>query len=173
MSSVLFASIGAAISLVFTGAGSTYAMVQGSRITLRQATRRSAFREFVSFVPVIVGGVLSIYGLIVCVLISRRIDGSMSLDDGYQLFGAGLCMGGTGLFSGLAMGKLCSVASTQATEEKRVEDESEGSENQTLLTVDTFRERNPRKFICVLVFLEAVGLYGLIASLVLISNVPK
>lgn len=169
----MFASVGAAMLLVFSGAGSAHAMLHGSRITLSRATQPTTFREFVSFVPVTVGGVVNIYGLIVSVLIASRIDASLSLDDGYRLFGAGLCMGGTGLFSGLAMGKFYSAVANQASEETCVEDGRENSENQALLSSNTFREKSSKKFICVLLIFEAGALYGLIASLVLIGDVPK
>merc|ERR1719206_1010520 len=58
-----------------------------------------------SIIPVVMAGVLGIYGLITAVIIQDKISGKeYSLYSGYAHFGAGITVGLSSLASGLAIG---------------------------------------------------------------------
>ena len=96
-------------------------------------------------------GILGIYGLIVGVLISNKIQGevvgALAGKKGYQMFGAGICCGFSALASGLAIG-VAGEAGVKAYAQ----------------TEDIFVG-----MILVLIFAEAIGLYGLIVAIITIS----
>jgi len=93
-------------------------------------------------------GILGIYGIIVAVLLSgeaKKTD--MKVKDGYKLLGAGLCCGLSSLASGLAIG----VAGDAGV---RAYAQSDG------IFVG---------MILILIFAEAIGLYGLIVAIIVYS----
>ena len=56
-------------------------------------------------IPIIMAGILGIYGLIIAILLSAKAaEANLSSGTGYKFFGAGLCCGLSGLASGLAIG---------------------------------------------------------------------
>ena len=103
-------------------------------------------------IPVIMAGMLGVYGLIVAVIIQGAItapgaDGATkySTFTGYAHLASGLCCGLSGLAAGMAIG-IAGDAGVRAV------------------------GQNDRLFvgmILILVFAEALGLYGLIVSLIL------
>merc|ERR1711997_335287 len=102
-----------------------------------------------SIIPVVMAGVLGIYGLITAVIIQGKIvGGSYSAYSGYAHLAAGLTVGMSSLGSGLAIG-IVGDAGVRANAQQ------------------------PRPFvgmILVLIFAEALGLYGLIVGLVVAST---
>eukprot|EP00954_Amorphochlora_amoebiformis_P030300 1394449-Amorphochlora_amoeboformis.AAC.3 len=99
-----------------------------------------------NIIPVVMAGVLGIYGLIVAVIISQNVvNKDYSYYNGYAHLTAGLCCGLSGLAAGLAIG----------------------------IVGDTGVRcvgQNPELFvglILILIFAEALGLYGLIVALIL------
>jgi len=105
-----------------------------------------------SIIPVVMAGVLGIYGLIVAVLLASGIkaDGAYSYSSysGFSALSAGLCCGLAGLAAGIAIG-IVGDAGVRAN------------------------ARQPKLFvgiILILIFAEALGLYGLIVALILQSN---
>merc|ERR1711865_1254194 len=108
-----------------------------------------------SIIPVVMAGVLGIYGLIVAVLLASGIkaDGAYSYSSysGFSALSAGLCCGMAGLSAGIAIG-IVGDAAVRAN------------------------ARQPKLFvgvILILIFAEALGLYGLIVALILSSNTMK
>merc|ERR1712144_39560 len=100
-------------------------------------------------------GVLGIYGLIVAVLLGSGISGDNAYGyasySGYSALSAGLCCGMAGLSAGIAIG-IVGDAGVRAN------------------------ARQPKLFvgvILILIFAEALGLYGLIVALILQSNKMK
>merc|ERR1719231_836213 len=97
-------------------------------------------------------GVLGIYGLVVAVLIGSGITAdnySYSSYSGYSALAAGLCCGMAGLAAGVAIG-VVGDAGVRCN------------------------ARQPKLFvgvILILIFAEALGLYGLIVALILQANV--
>jgi len=99
-----------------------------------------------SIIPVVMAGVLGIYGLITAVIINEKLStpASYSAFSGYAHLGAGLTVGMSALAAGLAIG-IVGDAGVRANAQ------------QTRLFVG---------MILILIFAEALGLYGLIVGLV-------
>lgn len=96
-------------------------------------------------VPVVMAGIIAIYGLVVSVLISGDIKSPMTLYAGFIQLGAGLSVGLSGLAAGFAIG-VVGDAGVRGTAQQ------------------------PRLFIgmiLILIFAEVLGLYGLIVALIL------
>merc|ERR1712083_304947 len=102
-----------------------------------------------SIIPVVMAGVLGIYGLITAVIINGKITkGTYSSYSGYAHFSSGLTVGMSSLAAGLAIG-VVGDAGVRANAQQ------------------------PRLFvgmILILIFAEALGLYGLIVGLVVASS---
>merc|ERR1712100_68309 len=102
-----------------------------------------------SIIPVVMAGGLGIYGLITAVIIQGKINGpGYSAFSGYAHLGAGLTVGMSSLGAGLAIG-IVGDAGVRANAQQ------------------------PRLFvgmILILIFAEALGLYGLIVGLVVAST---
>merc|ERR1712006_72080 len=105
-----------------------------------------------SIIPVVMAGVLGIYGLITAVIINGKIGGTWAAEysaySGYAHLGAGLTVGMSSLAAGLAIG-IVGDAGVRANAQQ------------------------PRLFvgmILILIFAEALGLYGLIVGLVVAST---
>merc|ERR1711988_896720 len=105
-----------------------------------------------SIIPIIMAGVLGIYGLIVAVLLGSSITAdenySYSTYSGFSAMAAGMCCGMAGLAAGVAIG-VVGDAGVRCN------------------------ARQPKLFvgvILILIFAEALGLYGLIVALILQSN---
>ncbi|KAJ1968700.1 vacuolar ATPase V0 domain subunit c, partial [Dispira parvispora] len=96
-------------------------------------------------VPVVMAGIIAIYGLVVSVLITDKLNYKMPLYTGFVQFGAGLSVGLSGLAAGFSIG-IVGDAGVRATAQQ------------------------PRLFvtmILILIFAEVLGLYGLIVGLIL------
>merc|ERR1719159_1647641 len=102
-----------------------------------------------SIIPVVMAGVLGIYGLITAVIINGKLDATgYSSYSGYAHLAAGLTVGMSSLAAGLAIG-IVGDAGVRANAQQ------------------------PRLFvgiILILIFAEALGLYGLIVGLVVAST---
>ena len=145
-----FAYMGVASALVFANAGAAYGTAKSS-IGIANLGMVEPSKIFKALIPIIMAGILGIYGLIVGVLISNKIQGEVTGPDagrkGYQMFGAGLSCGLSALASGLAIG-VAGEAGVKAYAQ----------------TEDIFVG-----MILVLIFAEAIGLYGLIVAIITIS----
>jgi len=102
-----------------------------------------------SIVPVVMAGVLGIYGLIIAVIISTNTSpgGTYTLFQGYAHLGSGLSCGLSGLAAGMAIG-IVGDAGVRANAQQ------------------------PKLFtgmILILIFAEALALYGLIVGIILSS----
>eukprot|EP00470_Lotharella_oceanica_P003953 CAMPEP_0170173830 /NCGR_PEP_ID=MMETSP0040_2-20121228/7092_1 /TAXON_ID=641309 /ORGANISM="Lotharella oceanica, Strain CCMP622" /LENGTH=141 /DNA_ID=CAMNT_0010415195 /DNA_START=176 /DNA_END=601 /DNA_ORIENTATION=+ len=99
-----------------------------------------------NIIPVVMAGVLGIYGLIVAVILTQNVAKSdYSHYDGYAHLTAGLCCGLSGLAAGFAIG-IVGDAGVRAV----------GQEPNLFVGL-----------ILILIFAEALGLYGLIVALIL------
>merc|ERR1719204_2242758 len=103
-----------------------------------------------SIIPVVMAGVLGIYGLITAVIINGKLDkpATYSAYTGFAHLGAGLTVGLSSLAAGLAIG-IVGDAGVRANAQ------------QGRLFVG---------MILILIFAEALGLYGLIVGLVVAST---
>jgi len=102
-----------------------------------------------SIIPVVMAGVIGIYGLIIAVIVATQVpNGVYPVNKSLSQLGAGLSVGLSGLSAGMAIG-IVGDAGVRATAQQ------------------------PKLFvgmILILIFAEALGLYGLIVGLILASG---
>jgi len=136
--------MGVASALVFCNLGAAYGTAK-SGVGIASLGVIDSSKIFKSLIPIIMAGILGIYGVIVAVLLGgeAKKDG-LKVKDGYKLLGAGLCCGLSSLASGLAIG----VAGDAGV---RAYAQSDG------IFVG---------MILILIFAEAIGLYGLIVAII-------
>merc|ERR1712146_161188 len=153
-SAPFFGFMGCAAALVFACLGAAYGTAK-SGVGVANMGVLHAEMVMKSIIPIIMAGVLGIYGLIVAVLLTSSITGdapySYASYSGYSALAAGLCCGMAGLSAGIAIG-IVGDAGVRAN------------------------ARQPKLFvgvILILIFAEALGLYGLIVALILSSNQMK
>merc|ERR1712159_519935 len=150
-SAVFFGYGGCACALVFACLGAAYGTAKsGVGVANMGVLHPDVVMK--SIIPVVMAGVLGIYGLIVAVLLASGIKAddaySYSSYSGFSALSAGLCCGLAGLAAGIAIG-IVGDAGVRAN------------------------ARQPKLFvgiILILIFAEALGLYGLIVALILQSN---
>jgi len=149
----LFGFMGAAFALIFSNLGAAYGTGKsGVGISTLGVGKPELVMK--SIVPVVMAGVLGIYGLIIAVIIANAVSGSEGGRPAYGYFsamshfGGGIACGLSGLSAGLAIG-IVGESLTIASAE------------QTKLFVG---------MVLILIFAEALGLYGLIVGLILASK---
>lgn len=108
-------------------------------------------------IPVVMAGVLGIYGLIIAVIIADAVrpssDGGRGYSDytaytGFAHLASGLCCGLSGLSAGIAIGIVGDGAVRAVAQQRKVY----------------------VGMVLILIFAEALGLYGLIVGLILASR---
>ncbi len=137
VSALCFANIGAAYGTCISGVG-----ICSMGITYPEKVIKSV-------IPVIMAGILGIYGLIVAVILNGGMnDEKYTLYTGYKQLAAGLCCGLSSLAAGIAIGK-AGDAGVRAL----------GQQDKIFVGM-----------MLILIFAEAIGLYGLIISLILAAS---
>ncbi|KAL0961060.1 hypothetical protein HGRIS_006048 [Hohenbuehelia grisea] len=102
-----------------------------------------------SLIPVVMSGIIAVYGLVVSVLISGSLRaGNYSLFAGFIHLGAGLACGFTGLSAGYAIGFVGDSCVRAYVHESKVF----------------------VSMVLILIFAEVLGLYGLIVALIMNSK---
>ncbi|KAG6403623.1 hypothetical protein SASPL_135849 [Salvia splendens] len=145
-----FGFLGAAAALVFSCMGAAYGTAKSGVGVASMGVMRPEL-VMKSIVPVVMAGVLGIYGLIIAVIISTGINPkakSYYLFDGYAHLSSGLACGLAGLAAGMAIG-IVGDAGVRANAQQ------------------------PKLFvgmILILIFAEALALYGLIVGIILSSR---
>nr|CAB3224599.1 V-type proton ATPase 16 kDa proteolipid subunit [Phallusia mammillata] len=144
-----FSSMGAASAMIFSALGAAYGTAKsGTGIAAMSVMRPELIMK--SVVPVVMAGIIAIYGVVIAVLISQKMTATMSLFTAFLHLGAGLSVGLSGLAAGFAIG-IVGDAGVRGTAQQ------------------------PKLFvgmILILIFAEVLGLYGLITALVLIVKGP-
>merc|ERR1739845_48451 len=141
-SALVFANIGAAYGTAKSGVGISSMGVMNPGLVMR------------NIIPVVMAGVLGIYGLIVAVIIQGSIlepqngKARYSLYSGFAHLSAGMTCGFSGLAAGLAIG-IVGDSGVRAI----------GQQEKLFVGM-----------ILILIFAEALGLYGLIVALILSQN---
>eukprot|EP01024_Parvocaulis_polyphysoides_P032930 TRINITY_DN293_c0_g1_i8.p1 TRINITY_DN293_c0_g1~~TRINITY_DN293_c0_g1_i8.p1 ORF type:complete len:193 (+),score=42.48 TRINITY_DN293_c0_g1_i8:86-580(+) len=140
--------LGAAFALIFACMGAAYGTAK-SGIGIAQMGVMRPELVMKSIVPVVMAGVLGIYGLIIAVIISTNVKKQdYTLYDGYAHIGAGVACGMAGMPAGMAIG-IVGDAGVRANAQQ------------------------PKLFvgvILILIFAEALALYGLIVGIILASK---
>ncbi|XP_011083597.1 V-type proton ATPase 16 kDa proteolipid subunit isoform X1 [Sesamum indicum] len=157
-----FGFLGAAAALVFSCMGAAYGTAKSGVGVASMGVMRPEL-VMKSIVPVVMAGVLGIYGLIIAVIISTGVfmiiaviistginpkAKSYYLFDGYAHLSSGLACGLAGLAAGMAIG-IVGDAGVRANAQQ------------------------PKLFvgmILILIFAEALALYGLIVGIILSSR---
>eukprot|EP01089_Gocevia_fonbrunei_P005618 TRINITY_DN160_c0_g1_i1.p1 TRINITY_DN160_c0_g1~~TRINITY_DN160_c0_g1_i1.p1 ORF type:complete len:161 (-),score=53.79 TRINITY_DN160_c0_g1_i1:64-546(-) len=134
-SALVFACLGAAYGTAKSGVGVASMGVMRPELVMR------------SIIPVVMAGVIGIYGLIISVIVATNVTDTESYTGfkGFAHLGSGLSVGLSGLAAGMAIG-IVGDAGVRATAQQ------------------------PKLFvgmILILIFAEALGLYGLIVALIL------
>ncbi|KAK6950827.1 H(+)-transporting V0 sector ATPase subunit c [Daldinia eschscholtzii] len=142
-----FGAMGCTAAIVFTCLGASYGTAKsGVGIAAMGVLRPDLIVK--NIVPVIMAGIIGIYGLVVSVLISDGLTQVLPLYTGFIQLGAGLSVGLAGLAAGFAIG-IVGDAGVRGTAQQ------------------------PRLFvgmILILIFAEVLGLYGLIVALLMNSK---
>jgi len=102
-SSYFFAYMGVASALVFANLGSAYGIAK-SGVGIASLGVIEPNKVFRGLIPIIMAGILGIYGIIVAALLSSDSAIAKEPKDGYRILGAGLCCGLSALAAGLAIG---------------------------------------------------------------------
>lgn len=144
-----FGVMGAASAVIFSSLGAAYGTAQsGSGIAAMAVMRPELVNQ--SIIPVVMAGIIAIYGLVVAAVISNNIKAppEYKLYQGFLHLGAGLSVGLSGLAAGFAIGVVGDAGVRGIAQQ-------------------------PRLFvgmILILIFAEVLGLYGLIIALILTSQ---
>merc|ERR1712098_144636 len=148
--SAFFGVMGATSAMVFSAMGAAYGTAKsGTGIAAMAVMRPEAIMK--SIIPVVMAGILGIYGGGGAVLIAGQLEKAGDKYDLYRGFihlGAGLSVGLSGLAAGYAIG-IVGDAGVRGTAQQ------------------------PRLFvgmILILIFAEVLGLYGLIVALLMNSK---
>ncbi|MEJ1287477.1 ATPase H+ transporting lysosomal V0 subunit C [Cricetulus griseus] len=139
-----FAVVGASSAMIFSAMGAAYGTAKsGTGIAAMSVMRPEMIMK--SIIPVVMAGIIAIYGLVVAVLIANSLTDGITLYRSFLQLGAGLSVGLSGLAAGFAIG-IVGDAGVRGTAQQ------------------------PRLFvgmILILIFAEVLGLYGLIVALIL------
>ncbi|XP_070554269.1 V-type proton ATPase 16 kDa proteolipid subunit c [Ptychodera flava] len=143
-----FGVLGATSAMVFSALGAAYGTAKsGTGIAAMSVMRPELIMK--SIIPVVMAGIIAIYGLVVALLISNGLsETDYSLFKSFVDMGAGLSVGLSGLAAGFAIG-IVGDAGVRGTAQQ------------------------PRLFvgmILILIFAEVLGLYGLIVALLLTTK---
>eukprot|EP00471_Norrisiella_sphaerica_P004648 CAMPEP_0184487390 /NCGR_PEP_ID=MMETSP0113_2-20130426/9988_1 /TAXON_ID=91329 /ORGANISM="Norrisiella sphaerica, Strain BC52" /LENGTH=166 /DNA_ID=CAMNT_0026869685 /DNA_START=50 /DNA_END=550 /DNA_ORIENTATION=+ len=144
-SAPFFGFMGVASALVFANLGAAYGTAKsGVGIMSMGVMHHEAVMK--NIIPVVMAGVLGIYGLIVAVILIQAVSGDTYSDyNGYAHLASGLACGLSGLAAGMAIG-IVGDAGVRANAQQ---------------------EKLFVGMILILIFAEALGLYGLIVALIL------
>ncbi|KAL5482709.1 VMA11 [Sanghuangporus weigelae] len=106
-----------------------------------------------SLIPVVMSGIIAVYGLVVSVLIAGALNPSQpySLFSGFLHLAAGLACGCTGLAAGYAIGIV----------------------GDSCVRAYVYESRVFVSMVLILIFAEVLGLYGLIVALILNSGIDN
>merc|ERR1711935_958754 len=147
--SPFFGVMGATSAMVFSAMGAAYGTAKsGTGIAAMSVMRPELIMK--STIPVVMAGIIAIYGVVVAVLISGQLGEApkYTLYKGFVHLGAGLAVGLSGLAAGYAIG-IVGDAGVRGTAQQ------------------------PRLFvgmILILIFAEVLGLYGLIVAIYLYTK---
>jgi len=161
---LFLSAVGCAASMFLSAAGSAYASSHSSVYAMRGSGMQG-------FVPIVISGVLAIYGIIVSIVMASSFSDSMTQLEGYRNLAAGLSVGFACLASGFGMGTFIKELNLHHAPPSSSLS-ANGSESEPLIRQER-SHATPVNFIylCMcMTFLEAIGLYGLIVALYLMGG---
>ncbi|KAH8309716.1 hypothetical protein KR067_000899 [Drosophila pandora] len=146
---VFLGAMGAACAIIFPTLGAAYGTAaSGVGISVMAISRPDLIMK--SIIPVVMAGIIAIYGLVVAVLIAGAITEEYTLQMSHIHVGAGLSVGFPGLAAGIAIG----IAGDAGVR---------GNAQQPKLFIG---------MILILIFAEVLALYGLIVAIYLYTKNP-
>lgn len=171
----LLSSLGAVLAVALSGMGSATASVAAAQYAMR-----STANVWPSCVPIVVAGVLGLYGLVIAVLLCQKMETSgteLVLSTGHRHLAAGLAVGLSCLASGTAMSSYTRFLLYNDNNDHN-RDNDQRPEKQALLQE---HQEQPSELLnkvrpmtlkagMMLAFIEALGLYGLVTALFLIGK---
>ena len=135
---------------MFANAGGAYGTAKAS-MGIANLGMVQPDKIFRALIPIIMAGILGIYGIIVSVLLGQKVkvltDSAEHMATGYRVLGAGLCCGLSALASGLAIG-VAGDAGVRAY-----------AQTDAIFV----------GMVLILIFAEAIGLYGMIVAIIVTS----
>ncbi|KAF8794149.1 V-type proton ATPase 16 kDa proteolipid subunit c-like [Argiope bruennichi] len=145
-----FGSVGATLAMSLTALGAAYGTAKaGVAISTAGTFKPNIIMK--SLIPVVMAGVLAIYGLVAAVLISYGIESASkgySAVKGYLALGCGISVGMTGVAAGYAIGIVGDCCVRECVHQEK-------------LFIG---------MVLILIFCEVIGLYGLIVGLMLTTK---
>ncbi|KAJ5851799.1 uncharacterized protein N7529_011184 [Penicillium soppii] len=144
-----FSFAGIAAAMIFGSAGAAYGTAKSGIGIAGVGTFRSDL-IMKSLIPVVMSGIIAVYGLVIAVLIAQGVDptGNMSLYTGFMHLASGMSVGLTGVAAGYTIGVVGDAGVRAYMQQSRVY----------------------VGMILILIFGEVLGLYGLIVGLILNSK---
>ncbi|KIW37433.1 V-type ATPase, C subunit [Exophiala oligosperma] len=146
--SPFFGAMGCAVAIALTTFGASYGTAK-SGIGVMAAGILRPDNMVRSLMPILMAGIVAIYGLVISILISYGISTQPThLATSFTQLGAGLAVGLSGLASGFSIG-ICGDAGVRATAQQ------------------------PRLFVAmmlILIFAEVLGLYGMVVAMLLLGR---
>jgi len=139
-----FGVMGATSAMIFSALGAGYGTAKSGVGIANMAVMHPEL-VMKSVIPVVMAGIIAIYGLVVSVLIANGMQAKYPLFKAFIDLGAGLSVGISGLAAGYAIGVVGDAG-------------VRGTGQQPKLFVG---------MILILIFAEVLGLYGLIVALIL------
>ena len=146
MAYTFFGWMGVATALIFANVGAAYGIAKsGIGIGSMSVTRPNL--AYKSLISAIMAGILGIYGLIVSVILVGKVSFTNQYGPyyGYKQFASGLCCGLSSLASGYSIGAVGEYA----------------------VRANAINEDFYVGMILILIFAEAIGLFGLIVAIIL------
>ena len=137
---------GVALAMTFSNMGTAYGTAKsGMGIASLSVTRPHL--AFKSIIPIIMAGILSIYGLIIAVLFSQKVvsTGDQTAAGPFLFFGAGMLTGVSNVAAGYAIGLVGEVG----------------------VKFYAINEQIFVALILILIFSEVLGLFGMITAIIM------
>uniref|UniRef100_A0A5K3FPQ5 V-type proton ATPase proteolipid subunit n=1 Tax=Mesocestoides corti TaxID=53468 RepID=A0A5K3FPQ5_MESCO len=142
-----FGILGTSASMIFCAMGAAYGTAKASMGISCMALRKPDL-IMKSLIPIVMAGIIAVYGLIVSVLIASEVKVDYPMEKSLSHLGAGISVGLSGLAAGYAIGVVGDAGVRAYCKETRIF----------------------VGMILILIFAEVLGLYGLILALILVSK---
>jgi len=145
--STFFGAMGSFFSMALTCVGSAYGTAKAS-VGISSMGVMKPELVMKGILPVIFAGIVPIYGIIICIMMSGHFGENYNLLSSFSDMSAGLTVGVSGLAAGLAIGIAGDIGVRSYAQQIRMY----------------------VPMVLILIFSEAIGLYGTIVSILLITN---
>uniref|UniRef100_A0A6B2G0Y7 V-type proton ATPase proteolipid subunit n=1 Tax=Myxobolus squamalis TaxID=59785 RepID=A0A6B2G0Y7_MYXSQ len=139
-----FGTIGVASAVALTAIGSAYATAKAGVAVAAISVMRPEL-TMKSLLPVIMGGIVAIYGLVVAIVLLSSVTPPYTAIQGFYHLASGMCVGICGIAAGMAIGIIGDAGLRAFAQQQR-------------LFIG---------LIVLLVFAEVLGLYGFIIGILI------